>query len=80
MYCLNLLLHVLYFLLHKCKLIFLGGSIQRRCLYPDICFCAQKIQYTYYTDTDVKTGKNSTYQELDLSREDIPYQNTQYDD
>lgn len=32
----------------------------------------------YYTDTelDVKTGENSTYQELDLSREEIEYQNT----
>lgn len=32
----------------------------------------------YYTDTnkDVKTDEFSTYQELDLSREEIQYQNT----
>uniref|UniRef100_A0A8W8NKE0 Scavenger receptor class F member 2 n=1 Tax=Magallana gigas TaxID=29159 RepID=A0A8W8NKE0_MAGGI len=32
----------------------------------------------YYTDTElaIKTGENSTYQELDLSREEIEYQNT----
>lgn len=30
----------------------------------------------YYTNTDVKSGENSTYQELDLPREEIQYQNT----
>lgn len=30
----------------------------------------------YYTDTDVKMSEDSTYQELDISRDEIPYQNT----
>lgn len=40
----------------------------------DLLSCSKKS--IYYTDADVKTGEDSTYQELDLSREEIPYQNT----
>lgn len=40
----------------------------------DLLPCSKKS--IYYTGTDVKTGESSTYQELDLSREEIQYQNT----
>lgn len=39
----------------------------------DLLLCSKK---SIYTNTDVKSSKNSTYQELDLSREEIQYQNT----
>lgn len=40
----------------------------------DVLSCSKKS--IYYTNTDAKTGEDSTYQELDLSREETPYQNT----
>lgn len=30
----------------------------------------------YYTDTDVKISEDSTYQDLELTGDEIPYQNT----
>lgn len=40
----------------------------------DVLSCSKKS--IYYTNTDAKTSEDSTYQELDLSREETPYQNT----
>lgn len=40
----------------------------------DLLSCSKKSPY--YTDTNVKIGDNSTYQGLDLSREEITYENT----
>lgn len=40
----------------------------------DVLPCSKKS--IYYTDTDVKASENSTYEELDISRDEIQYQNT----
>lgn len=57
------------------KLNFFRGIYTKKVsISSDLMSCSKKS--IYYTDTDVKTGENSTYEELDLSRDEIPYQNT----
>lgn len=54
--------------------LFRGISKKKVSISRDLLSCSKKS--IYYTDTDVKAGENSTYQELDVTREDSPYQNT----
>lgn len=51
-----------------------GISTKKVSISRDLLPCSKKS--IYYTDTDVKAEENSTYQELDITREDSPYQNT----
>lgn len=51
-----------------------GISTKKVSISRDLLLCSKKS--IYYTDTDVKANENSTYQELDITREDSPYQNT----
>ncbi|XP_065930258.1 uncharacterized protein [Magallana gigas] len=51
-----------------------GISTKKVSISKDLWSCSKKS--INYTDTDVKADENSTYQELDLTREDRPYQNT----
>lgn len=53
---------------------FRGIYTQKVFIASDLLSCSKKSPY--YTDTNVKTCDNSTYQELDLSKEETPYENT----
>lgn len=75
-------LHLILYLLNDDQHFFFYNTILlHRWIYTkkviicsDLLSCSKKSNY--YTNADVKTGENSTYQELDLSREEIQYQNT----